>query len=212
MHSSVVVRSIGNDLHMDDTAVGQTTHLAARMEQLARPGTTLLTPEMLRLVEGYVEVKPLGPEPVEIYELLWAGLVRSRLQASAARGLTRFVGRDPELEQLRQALARAGTGQGQVVAGVGEPGRDKSRLLYEFTRSHHTHSWLQLATNTVSYSKATTYLPILDLLWAYFHIDPYDDARRRLEKVTGKLLTLDRALEPLLPAVLALLEVPVEDQ
>ena len=214
----VVVRSIGNDLHMDYTAVGQTTHLAARMEQLARPGTALLTADTLRLVEGYVEVTPLGPvpvkglqEPVEVYELLRAGPVRSRLQAAVARGLTRFVGRDAELEQLRQALARAGAGQGQVVAGVGEAGVGKSRLLYEFTRSHHTHGWLLLASHSVSYGKATAYLPVLDLLKGYFQIEPQDDARRRREKVTGKLLTLDRALEPTLPALLALLEVPVED-
>src|SRR3989454_1101809 len=107
----VVVRAIGNDLHMDYTAIGQTTHLAARMEQLARPGTALLTADTLRLVEGYVEVKPLGPvpvkglpEPIEVYELLRAGRVRSRLQAAVARGLTRFVGRDAELEQLDRAL------------------------------------------------------------------------------------------------------------
>jgi tetratricopeptide (TPR) repeat protein len=111
---------------MDYTAVGQTTHLAARMEQLARPGTTLLTADTLRLVEGYVEITPLGPvsvkglpELVEVYELWRAGPVRSRLQAAVARGLTRFVGRDTELEHLRQALARAGAGHGQVVAGVG---------------------------------------------------------------------------------------------
>src|SRR5262245_55387815 len=97
---AVVVRSIGNDLHMDYTAVGQTTHLAARMEQLARPGTTLLTADTLRLVEGYVEVTLLGPVPVKglegpvaVYELLGAGPVRSRLQAAVARDLTRFVGR-----------------------------------------------------------------------------------------------------------------------
>ena len=214
----VVVRSIGNDLHMDYTAVGLTTVLAARMEQLARPGTALLSADTLRLVEGYVEVKPLGPvpvkglpEPVEVYELLRAGSVRSRLQAAVARGLTRFVGRDAELEHLRQALARAGAGQGQVVAGVGEAGVGKSRLLYEFTRSHHTHGWLLLASNSVSYGKATAYLPVLDLLKGYFQIDPHDDARRLREKVTGKLLTLDRALEPTLPALLALLEVPVDD-
>ena len=203
---------------MDYTAVGQTTHLAARMEQLARPGTALLTADTLRLVEGYVEVTPLGPvpvkglpEPVEVYELLRAGPVRSRLQAAVARGLTRFVGRDAELEHLRQALARAGAGQGQVVAGVGEAGVGKSRLFYEFTRSHHTHGWLLLASHSVSYGKATAYLPVLDLLKGYFQIAPQDDARRRREKVTGKLLTLDRALEPMLPALLALLEVPVED-
>ena len=214
----VVVRSIGNDLHMDYTAVGQTTHLAARMEQLARPGIALLTADTLRLVEGYVEVKPWGPvpvkglpEPIEVYELLWAGRVRSRLQAAVARGLTRFVGRHAELEQLHQALARGGAGHGQVVAGVGEAGVGKSRLLYEFTRSHHTHGWLLLASQSVSYGKATAYLPVLDLLKGYFQIEPHDDARRLCEKVTGKLLTLDRALEPMLPAFLALLEVPVED-
>ena len=216
---AVVVRAIGNDLHMDYTAVGQTTHLAARMEQLARPGTALLTADTLRLVEGYIEVKPLGPVPVkglqapiEVYELLRAGPVRSRLQAAVARGLTRFVGRDAELEQLRQALARAGAGQGQVVAGVGEAGVGKSRLLYEFTRSHHTHGWLLLASHSVSYGKATAYLPVLDLLKGYFQIEPQDDTRRLREKITGKLLTLDRALEPMLPALLALLEVPVDDQ
>src|SRR2546426_3386017 len=163
-------------------------------------------------------VTPLGPvpvkglqEPVAVYELLRAGPVRSRLQAAVARGLTRFVGRDVELEQLRQALARAGGGQGQVVAGVGEAGVGKSRLLYEFTRSHHPHDWLLLASNSVSYGKATAYLPVLDLLKGYFQIESRDDARRRREKVTGKLLTLDRALEPTLQALLALLEVPVED-
>src|SRR5262245_15685476 len=215
----VVVRAIGSDLHMDYTAVGQTTHLAARLEQLARPGTSLLTADTLRLVEGYVEVAPLGPvpvkglqEPIEVYELLRAGLVRSRLQAAAARGLTRFVGRDPELDQLRQAWERAGAGQGQVVAVIGEPGVGKSRLFYEFTHSHRTHGWLLLASSSVSYGKATPYLPVIDLLKAYFSIEVHDDTRRRCEKVTGKLLTLERALESTLPAFLALLEVPVEDQ
>ena len=214
----VVVRAIDSRLHMDYTAVGQTTHLAARMEQLATPGSIRVTADTLCLVEGYVEVKPLGPvpvkglpEPIEVYELLRAGPVRSRLQASAARGLTRFVGRSTELEQLHQALSRAAAGHGQVVAGVGEPGVGKSRLLYEFTHSHHTHGWLLLASHSVSYGKATAYLPVLDLLKGYFQIDPQDDTRRRREKVTGKLLTLDRALEPWLPALLVLLEVPVED-
>ena len=125
----VVVRAIGSDLHMDYSAVGQTTHLAGRMEQLADPGAILLTSETLRLAEGYVEVKPLGPVPVkglagaqDVYELVGAGAVRSRLHAAAARGLSRFVGRDTELAQLRQAPERTGAGYGQLVAVVGEPG------------------------------------------------------------------------------------------
>src|SRR5437867_4110811 len=142
----VVVRSIGSDLHMDYTAVGQTTHLAARMEQLATPGTIRLTAETLSLAEGYVQVKPLGPipvkglgEPVEVYELAGAGVVRTRLQAAAARGLTRFVGRDAEMEQLRGAAEQARRGRGQVVAVVGEPGVGKARLFYELLHSHATH-------------------------------------------------------------------------
>jgi class 3 adenylate cyclase len=147
----VVVRAIGSDLHMDYTAVGQTTHLAARMEQMATPGTSLLAPATLQLVEGYVQVAARGPvtikgllEPVEIYALTGAGTQRSRLHVAAARGLTRFVGRDVEIEHIRRALALAREGRGQLVAIVGEPGVGKSRLVYEFTHSHRTEDWLIL--------------------------------------------------------------------
>src|SRR4029453_6751623 len=160
-----------------------------------RPGTALLTADTLRLVEGYVEVKPLGPvpvkglqEPIEVYELLRAGEVRSRLQAAVARGLTRFVGREAELEHLRQALALARAGQGQVVARGGVAGGSvrKARLLYEFTRCHRGHGWLLLPSHSVSYGKATAYLPVLDLLKDYFGIEPRDEARRPREKGTGR--------------------------
>src|SRR5437870_1267150 len=130
----VVVRAIGNDLHMDYSAIGQTTHLAARMEQLATPGSIRLTAEALRLAEGLLQVTPLGPvpvkglvEPVEVFELVGASALRRRLQAAAARGLTRFVGRQPELAVLHQALEQAGSGRGQVVAALGEAGVGKSR-------------------------------------------------------------------------------------
>jgi class 3 adenylate cyclase/tetratricopeptide (TPR) repeat protein len=214
----VVVRSIGSDLHMDYTAVGQTTHLAARMEQLAAPGSILLAPDTLRLAEGYLHVKALGPmqvkglgEPLDVYEALGAGLARSRLQAAAGRGFTRFVGRDAELETLRRTLEQAHAGHGQVVALVGEPGVGKSRLVWEFAHSHRTQGWLVLESGSVSYGKATSYLPVIDLLKGYCRIEARDDARMVREKLTGKLLTLDRALEPTLPALLALLDVPVED-
>src|SRR5205085_2665272 len=214
----VVVRSIGSDLRMDYTAVGQTTHLAARMEQLAVPGSVLLAPDTLRLVEGYVQVKALGPmqvkgldESVEVYELLGVGLARSRLQAAAGRGFTKFVGRDAELETLRQTLERAGSGHGQVVALVGEPGVGKSRLTWEFTHSHRAQDWLVLESGSVSYGQATSYLPVIDLLKSYCGIESRDDPRRLREKLTGKLLTLDPALQPTLPAFLALLDLPVED-
>jgi tetratricopeptide (TPR) repeat protein len=214
----VVVRSIGSDLHMDYTAVGETTHLAARLEQMAMPATILISPATLNLAEGFVVVKPLGerpvkglPRPVEVFEIVGAGAARSRLQAATARGLTRFVGRDAEMEQLRQAIERAGTGHGQVVAVVGEPGVGKSRLFWEFTRSHRTQGWLLVESSSVSYGKAMAFLPLIDLLRAYFQIDARDDARKIGEKVTGKLLSLDRTLEPWLPALFWLLDVPVDD-
>jgi class 3 adenylate cyclase/tetratricopeptide (TPR) repeat protein len=214
----VVVGSIRSDLHMDYTAVGQTTHLAARMEQMAKPGSVLVTGDTLTRAEGYVQVRPLGAVTVkgletsrQVYELLGLGPARFRLQASAARGLTRFVGRTSELQQLAQALERAVAGHGQMVAIVGEAGVGKSRLVWEFTRSHHTHGWLILESGSVSYGKATPYLPVIDLLKSYFGIQDRDGQREIRERVAGKLLTLDRALEPLLPPLLALLDVPIDD-
>src|SRR5262245_49309202 len=211
----VVVRAIGSDLRMDYTAVGQTTHLAARMEQLAPPGTIRLTGETVRLAEGYVEVRSLGPipvkglpDPIELFELTGAGTARTRLQAATLRGLTPFVGRDAEVEHLRRVLGQAGAGRGQVVAIVGEAGVGKSRLTYEFTHSHRVQDWLILEALSVSYGKATSYLPVIDLLKSYFQISNRDDHREMRAKVLGRVLALDRALEPLL---LALLDVPVED-
>ena len=214
----VVVRAIGSDLHMDYTAVGQTTHLAARMEQLAKPGTILVTPFTLELVEGYVAVKPLGPVPVkglaaavEVYEVTGAGPARTRLQAAAQRGLTRFVGRDTELELLRRAQQLAGEGHGQVAAIVGEAGVGKSRLVHELTHSHRLQGWRVLESASVSFGKTMSYLPVIDLLKGYFKIQDRDDLREIREKVTGKLLALDEALKPTVPALLGLFDVPVDD-
>ena len=209
----VVVRAIGNDLRMDYSAIGQTTHLAARMEQMAMPGTILLTPAVLRLADGFLQVTPVGPvpikglaEPVEVFELVGATALRRRLQTAVARGLSPFVGRQPELEALQQALARAAAGQGQVVALLGEAGVGKSRLVYEVLQSYHTQGWLRLESSSVSYGKATAYLPVCDLLKAYCHIEDRDDLRTVRAKVTGQLLTLDEALQDTVPAVLALFE------
>jgi class 3 adenylate cyclase/tetratricopeptide (TPR) repeat protein len=214
----VVVRAIGNDLHMDYTAVGETTHLAARMEQLARPGTVLIALATRDLVEGFVAVKPLGPvpvkgrrEPVEVYELSGLGPARTRLQAAARRGLTRFVGRDAESEVLRRALEHAGAGHGQFIAIVGEAGVGKSRLHWEFTRSHHADGWLVLRSRSVSYARGTPYLHVIELLKGYLRLQECDDWREMRERVADKLLTLDRTLVPLLTPLLALLDVPVDD-
>jgi len=214
----VVVRSIGNDLHMDYSAVGQTTHLAARMEQLATPGSIRLTAATLRLAEGLVQVNALGrfpvkglTEPVEVFELVGASAIRRRLQASAARGLTRFVGRQQELTALQQALARAGAGHGQVVALVGEAGVGKSRLVYECVHAHQTPGWLVLESASVSYGKATPYFPVIDVLKRYCHVEERDDTRTIRAKVTGQVLTLDPALQDTIPALLWLLDALPED-
>jgi class 3 adenylate cyclase len=213
----VVVRAIGNDLHMDYSAVGETTVLAARMEQTATPGSIRLTPPTLRLVEGLVQVNALGPvpvkglvEPVEVFELLGASGVRRRLQA-AARGLTRFVGRDQELVVMQQALEQASAGHGQVVALVGEAGVGKSRLVYECVHSHRTQGWRVLESASVSYGKATPYFPVLDLLRCYGHVEDGDDLRTIRAKVTGQVLTLDTALQDMVPALLALLDALPDD-
>jgi class 3 adenylate cyclase/tetratricopeptide (TPR) repeat protein len=214
----VVVRSIGSDLRMDYTAVGQTTHLAARMEQLAHPGQALLTEQTLRLVEGFVEARSLGPipvkglaTPVSVWELLGPGPIHSRLQVAAARGLTRFVGRDVELGDLRAAMDKVGRGRGQAVAIVGEAGVGKSRLVREFTGAHLPPEWRVLETFATSFDAGPAYAPMVKLLRDYFQIQDGDDPRRARERVAAALLDLDESLVSALPAFLAVLDVPVED-
>jgi class 3 adenylate cyclase/tetratricopeptide (TPR) repeat protein len=214
----VVVGSIGSDLRMEYSAVGQTTHLAARMEQMAKPASVLVSAETLRLAEGYVQAKALGPvpvrglaEPVEVFELVGATTARTRLQVAAGRGLTRLAGRQAELGLLRQALDHAREGHGQVVALVGEAGVGKSRLAWEITRSHRSRDYLVLEGSGVSHGRTTPWLPVIDLLRAYFRIDEGDDARTVREKLIGRLLALDETLRPTLAAFEALLDIPVED-
>jgi class 3 adenylate cyclase/tetratricopeptide (TPR) repeat protein len=215
----VVVRAIGGDLRMDYTAVGETAHLAARMEQLALPGTTRLTGNTLALAEGFVSVTPLGPmrikglnDPVEVYELVGARAARARFHVTASRGLTALAGRGPELAQMYSALDRAKAGQGQIVALVGEPGVGKSRLVWEFTHSERLHGWLVLEAGSLAYGKAAAYRPVIDLLKSYFHIEDRDDPRRVRDKITRKLSSAGEALTPHLAALLALLDVPANDQ
>ncbi|HUG36021.1 MAG TPA: AAA family ATPase, partial [Candidatus Limnocylindrales bacterium] len=159
---------------------------------------------------GPVPVKGVA-EPVDVFELIAAARGRTRLQAAAARGLTRFVGRDDEMARLRQALEEARAGQGRVVAAVGEAGVGKSRLFHEFVHSHRTGGCLVLESSSVAYGKATAYLSIVDLLRGYFRIEAGDDPRTVREKATGKVLALDESLRPVLPVFLALLEVPALD-
>ncbi len=208
----VVLRSIRkDDLHADYVPVGHSTNLAARMEQLASPGTILVTAYTHHLTEGYFEFKPLGEtqikgvaESLPIYEVLGAGPLRTKLQVSVRRGLTRFVGRHSELEHLQQALAQGRAGRGQIVGVMGEPGLGKSRLFYEFKLLAQS-GCLVLEAYSVSHGKASPYLPVIELLMTYFQIQSHDDERSRRQKVIGRVLELDHSLEDTLPYLFALL-------
>src|SRR5579862_1777526 len=214
----IVISAIGNDLHMEYTVVGQTVHLASRMEQMAKPGSVITTADTHRLAEGFIAMKSLGPvpvkglaEPVPIFEVTGAGPARTRLQAAAGRGLTRFVGRDVELEQLRRAQQLASQGHGQVAAIVGQAGVGKSRLMHEFIHSEQTAGWLVLESNSTSYGHATPYLPVSELLRAYFNVDAQEDVQSIREKVSGKILTLNPSLQDAILPVLDLLNALDDD-
>src|SRR5262245_14621384 len=160
----VVVRSIGSDLHMAYTAVGQTVNLAARMEQMAKPASILATAHTLALAGARVATRPLGPvpvrglaEPVEVHEIVGAARIRSRMESADSRPQTAFVGRTEELAQLRALLDAARTGPGRLVALVGEAGIGKSRLVREFTRACRAEGCLVLETAGVSYGRAVAY-------------------------------------------------------
>ncbi len=209
----VVVRSIRkDDLHTDYVPVGHSINLAARMEQIAAPGSILITAYTQRLVAGYFALKALGEaaikgveKPLEVYEVTGVGQLRTRLQIAAQRGLTRFVGRQQELSQMQQALAHARAGRGQVIGIMGEPGMGKSRLVHEFKLS--AAGFAVFEAYSASHGKASPYLPMTELLKGYFQIQLHDDDRTRREKVIGKILGLDRNLEDVLPYYFALLNI-----
>ncbi|RQR27737.1 zinc-ribbon domain-containing protein [Burkholderia sp. Bp9143] len=208
----VVVRAIRtDDLHTDYDPVGHTIHIASRMEGVALPGSIVASEYTHKLTQGYFSFKALGatpvkglPEPLAVFEVLGLGPLRTRLQVSASRGLARFVGRSAELSHLQHALSQAMAGHGTIVGVVGEPGVGKSRLFHEF-KLRAPQNCLVLETVSVSHAKAYPYLPLIEMLKSYCQIDPQDDERRRREKVTGKVLTLDRALEDCLPYLFYLL-------
>jgi class 3 adenylate cyclase/tetratricopeptide (TPR) repeat protein len=208
----VVVRSITTGEGRTEYApVGHSTGIAARMQALAPVGSIAATERIRKLCEGYFLFKSLGPtkvkgvsEPVTVYEVTGLGPLRTRLQRSASRGYTKFVGRDREMEVLRRAAEQAKAGHGQIVAAIADAGVGKSRLFFEFKATSQS-GLLVLEAPSFSHGKATAYLPLIDLLLKYFEITDGDDARRRRQKLLGKLLDLDRSLEDALPYLFALL-------
>jgi class 3 adenylate cyclase/tetratricopeptide (TPR) repeat protein len=202
----VVVGRIGDDLRMDYTAVGDTTHLAARMQALAEPGMILLTEATHRLVEPYIRSEPLGPaqvkgrsEAVSVYKVTGRRRGRTRLEVSAERGLTRLVGRERELGLLHDCLARAKAGRGQVVGIVGEPGVGKSRLLYEFRKSMEGGRLTWLEGHCAAYGQTTPYLPVLEILQTNFQVEEGDNTLQIQAKLHEGVRQLDPTLEGILP-------------
>jgi class 3 adenylate cyclase len=208
----VVVRSITTGAgQVEYTPIGHTTNLASRMQALAPTGSIAISEQTRKFVEGYFALKPLGPtrvkgvsEPVNVYEVTGLGPLRTRLQRAAGRGLTKFVGREREMEALKHAAEQAKAGRGQIVAAMAEAGTGKSRLYFEF-KAKNQSGWMVLETFSVSHGKASAYLPVLDLLHGYFKIAGQDDERTRREKVAGKIAILDRSLEDTLPYLFGLL-------
>jgi class 3 adenylate cyclase/tetratricopeptide (TPR) repeat protein len=208
----VVVRSITNDLNIDYAALGQTTHLAARMEDLAPAGAIWMTGDTLREVEGFVQVKGLGALPVkgfsnaiEVYELVGITAAKNRLQAAAGRGLSPFVGRKAEIEAFHRFTEPA-HGGGRILAMVGEAGMGKSRLVREFLQNHLPSSWRALEAFSVSYGKATPFFPVVQLLRNYFSIAEGDEIATIQAKVLSQMLRLDPALSDAVPPILTLLD------
>jgi predicted ATPase/class 3 adenylate cyclase len=238
----VVVRSISTaEGRTEYTPIGHSTSLAARMQALAPTGSIAATDATRKLCEGYFTFKSLGPTvvkgvsgPVNVNEVTGLGPLRTRFQRAAGRGLTKFVGREREMEALKHAAEQAKGGHGQIVAAMAEPGVGKSRLLFEYKAieggaktvgpafqpvndslerlSHRLAGrdacptdWMVLEALSVSYGKASAYLPVIDLLGNYFDITTTDDERKRREKVAGKTTMLDRSLEDTLPYLFSLL-------
>jgi class 3 adenylate cyclase len=207
----VVVRSIQTGAgHAEYTPIGHSTGLAARLQTLAKPGTTMISGSTRRLVEGFFQLKSFGPtrlkgvsEEVEVYEVTGLGPLRTRLQRSVARGLTKFVGRQHEMDALKHAAEQARSGRGQIVAVMADPGVGKSRLFYEFKATSRS-GWMLLEAFSVSHGKASAYLPVLEVLSEYFEINRDDDERKRGERILGKVLRLDRNLEDTLPYLYSL--------
>ena len=215
----VIVGAIGDDLRMDYTAVGNTTNLAARMESMARPGVIYLSGNTQRLARDFFEFKSLGKvevkgkeDPQEAFELIKTGEVETRIGASVAKGLTRFVGRKNSMGALMEAYDKVISGSGQVVGLVGEAGVGKSRLLFEMRRMQPQGEYSYLEGRCLHFGGSMIYLPILDILKSYFNIKGGDPEIIIKKKVEDKIIELDEKLKGVLPPFQALLSLKVDDE
>ncbi len=213
----VVVGSIGGDLRMDYTAVGDTTNVAARLQQASEPGRVTISEATERLIAGYFDTRPLGrlhvkgkAEPIEAWEVAAAHETRTRLEVGAERGLTPFVGRDRELGALLDLFSRARSGHGQVALIVGEAGIGKSRLLLELRRRiGEEGDWHE--GHCLSFGQAMTLHPLVDLVRRQFSIDDADDDAAIAAKVERGAVSIDPGLRSTVPYLRALLSLDPGD-
>jgi class 3 adenylate cyclase/tetratricopeptide (TPR) repeat protein len=215
----VVVGKIGDDLRMDYTAQGHTVGLAARMQEIAEAGKVYLTQETASRVQGFFELEDLGEfhlrgvsEPVRTFALKGPGPMRTRFDLARARGLSKFVGRDYEMQDLKAALERAVGGQGQVIGVVAEVGVGKSRLCSEFLELCRARAVRVAEGHSLPHGKMIPFLPILELLRSYFGITEQDSAEEARSKIAGTLVLADRSLEAALPLMLEFMGVPDPDR
>ncbi len=207
----VVLRMIHTGGHTEYTPVGHAANLAARMQTVAPAGGIVISEDTRHLVEGYFELRDLGPtevkgisEPINVYEVVGAEAARGHFELAARRGLTKFVGREREVAELKRALELARGGHGQIVAAVAEAGTGKSRLVYEF-KAMLSGDCKVLEAYSVSHGKASAYLPVLELLYRYFGIEETDDKAARRDKIEKRLSALDPALSDTLPLLYTLM-------
>jgi class 3 adenylate cyclase/tetratricopeptide (TPR) repeat protein len=210
----VVIGTLGNDLRVEFTAVGDTVNLASRMERLAEPGATYVTEDTFRLTEGLFRFEALGEKqvkgkeaPLKVYRVIAPSTRRTRFDVSAERGLTPFVGRERELELLLDGFERVKEGRGQAFSIMGEAGVGKSRLLYEFRKAITNEDMTFLEGKCLSYGRGMTYHPIIDILKSNFDIQEGDgdiEVREKVKRGLG-VLRVDEAST--LPYFLELLSV-----
>ncbi len=215
----VIVGSIGDDLRMDYTAVGDTTNLASRLQSMAKPGSALVSEHTHRSAKDFFVFESLGKvevkgreEPVDIFDLIKAGDVETRIDASVAKGLTKFVGRTREMVVLKEAYDKACSGSGQVLGIVGEAGVGKSRILLELKNAISEEEHTYLEGRCLHYGGSMPYLPVLDILKSYFDIKEETREPSIKKKIKEALRKLDEEIEDTPPALLELLSLRVEDE
>jgi class 3 adenylate cyclase/predicted ATPase len=214
----VVVRSVRtDDARVEYTPIGHPTSLASRLQSLATPGTVVVGEQTRKLSEGFFYFRVLAPrhikgvsQPVIAYEVTELGPRRTRLEAAARRGLVKFVGRDAELHEMKRAFERAQSGQGRIVAVVGDAGVGKSRLFHQFKATFGGECML-LETSGIAHAKTWVYLPLVELLQKYFELQTDDEPEKRRQKITRRVTTLDPGLLDAIPYLNALLGISEAD-